>query len=589
MHNDGPSPRFTLGHWLILLAALVIGLFIPFALWLGITGAIAADSMQKAKSDIARAQAAVANQNDAQVRELVPAITGSTSSAHAMVSGPVWNTARRLPFVGATASALTDSITAVDIAAQGALLPLSAAIAQVRSGSLLDSDGSINLAQLSGLQRPMNAAAAAITEASALASAAPKTGVVDSVASETENVATQLTGLRHQILAVGEATEVLPSMLGRQDRQRYFVAFTSPAEARGTGGFLGTFGILNADKGKLSVERLGSNTELNDFTAPVVDLGEEYTRLYSNNSALWSGMNLSPHFPFAAKQWIEGWKRQTGEQLQGALAVDPATLSYLMGVTGPITLPDGEPLTSTDVVPFLANGVYQRFASDNAARKKFQVTVADRAINGLIAGEAHPQLILTAMARAASERRLLVYSADPTVQRVIEQWPLSGIVDTTPGPYAMLVVNNLAGNKADYFLDRSLTYRQVSCGSPRVDSQITAILTNNLPPSGNAPAVIYRGDPGAGVAKPLSTRVSAEILLPIGAGITSATLNGEEVPIASISEAGRPGTVFSLDLERAKPVTLLLNIREPVSVSEPRVPVQPLVRPQLTAVSRLSC
>ena len=50
------------------------------------------------------------------------------------------------------------------------------------------------------------------------------------------------------------------------------MAFQTNAEARGTGGLLGGFGILRFDDGKPTIDTLGPNTELNKpYTA--IDLG----------------------------------------------------------------------------------------------------------------------------------------------------------------------------------------------------------------------------------------------------------------------------------------------------------------------------
>ena len=39
------------------------------------------------------------------------------------------------------------------------------------------------------------------------------------------------------------------------------------------------------------------------------------------------------------------WQHKTGEHLDGALALDPTALSYLLHATGPATLPDGSRVT----------------------------------------------------------------------------------------------------------------------------------------------------------------------------------------------------------------------------------------------------
>lgn len=55
------------------------------------------------------------------------------------------------------------------------------------------------------------------------------------------------------------------------------------------------------------------------------------------------------------------WKLQSGQQLGGALATDPVALSYILGVTGPTTLPSGESVTADNVVRSTEIDLYARF------------------------------------------------------------------------------------------------------------------------------------------------------------------------------------------------------------------------------------
>ncbi|MEI6623298.1 MAG: DUF4012 domain-containing protein, partial [Actinomycetes bacterium] len=508
MTRDRDAQRPSLWRWIVIAALTVVALCIPVVIWLGATAVVAAKYTKQAKSDISVAQAAAAAGDSAKATAMVPAITSSTSIAHAAVSGPAWWLAERVPLIGPSVRAITTTISAVDQAASGALRPLAVANGIVRTGDLRGSGGQINIPEIVELQRPMNAAMAAMTSASTMVSGIDATKVIAPVADQVAPVVDQINELQRQVSAVAQAADILPTMLGAKADQRYFVAFTSPAEARGGGGFLGTYGILLAHNGVLKMEHVGANTDLKDFKAPVLDLGSDYANIYSADSVQWTGMNQSAHFPFAAEQWITGWERQTGQQLQGAIALDPTTLSYIVGVTGPILLPDGRKLAESQVVPYLTNGIYEQFATDNEARKQYQVTIARDGMKTMLSSTAAPASLGAVMAKAASERHLMVYSTDPMVEAVLAQWPISGVVDGTHGPFAMLVVNNLAGNKADFFLDRSLSYSTLSCQPDTMESEITATLTNQLPRTGPLPAVVGgRLDKHAQGAPARSTRV----------------------------------------------------------------------------------
>jgi Protein of unknown function (DUF4012) len=83
-----------------------------------------------------------------------------------------------------------------------------------------------------------------------------------------------------------------------------------------------------------------------------VDFGPDYHQLYNGaaTTTFYVNGNLSPHFPFAAQIWASMWKKFSGQQVDGVIAVDPTALSYLLAVTGTATLPDNTQINGANAV-----------------------------------------------------------------------------------------------------------------------------------------------------------------------------------------------------------------------------------------------
>ena len=112
------------------------------------------------------------------------------------------------------------------------------------------------------------------------------------------------------------AARLAPSMMGADGPRTYFMGFQTNAEARGTGGLLGGFGILRFDNGARNRRHPGGRTtELKGPFAPI-DLGPEYAEQYgfTNPSTDLRNSNLSSHFPYAAQIWKSMWAQQTGNE-----------------------------------------------------------------------------------------------------------------------------------------------------------------------------------------------------------------------------------------------------------------------------------
>ncbi len=59
------------------------------------------------------------------------------------------------------------------------------------------------------------------------------------------------------------AVRLAPQLLGADGPRRYFVAFTTPAEARGMGGFMGNWAVLTASEGRIRISDFGRTRDLN--------------------------------------------------------------------------------------------------------------------------------------------------------------------------------------------------------------------------------------------------------------------------------------------------------------------------------------
>lgn len=58
------------------------------------------------------------------------------------------------------------------------------------------------------------------------------------------------------------AVELAPQMLGADGDRFYLVLFTTPAEARGLGGFPGNYAVLRASNGRLKMPTFGRVSDL---------------------------------------------------------------------------------------------------------------------------------------------------------------------------------------------------------------------------------------------------------------------------------------------------------------------------------------
>ncbi|WP_326823999.1 DUF4012 domain-containing protein [Streptosporangium sp. NBC_01756] len=390
--------------------------------------------------------------------------------------------------------------------------------------------------------------------------------------------------LRGWLGSAATVTALLPPMLGHDGPRRYFMAFQTNAEARGTGGLVGAFGILRAGPGGIGITRLSDNKGLATSPAPVADHGADFRARYGPSAVrMLSISNLSPHFPYAAATWTGLWERQTHRRLDGAIAIDPIGLSYLLEAIGPVTLPGGERVTAENVVDLTERTAYARY-TDPTVRKRFLITVAGAVSETLPKALAEPFRLLPALLHMVDERRIQIWSRRGAEQSLLSAADVGGVLPRRPGPFAGLVVNNSAGGKLDYYLKRSLDYELGPCWSGLRPTTVRVRLTNDVPDRSLPSYVTGRMD-----SLRLHHAVGSNLLwvsLYAGAGtkMRTARLDGDRVAVTREDERSHPVYSTLLEFAPGQSRTLEFDLLEPSSGRQPLVPVQPLVHPQHTRI-----
>ncbi|WP_316744381.1 DUF4012 domain-containing protein [Streptomyces sp. MK7] len=578
----------------MLRCALLVTAALPLvgAVWIAVTALLARSELIAAQRDLdtlrqsgtsASVTASPSGVATASALDwLVRSAAAHAARAHRLTTGPAWYSAAMLPLLGDPARTVRGAAYAVDRLTGTVLTSLVQAMPQPAP----DGRGNGMAQALEALQKhapQIERAARTATQVRADVHALPKSTWLPAADRARAGLQQQLDRLDPVMTDASVAARILPPMLGTQGERRYFLAFQNFAEARGTGGLPGAFAVLRADHGRLSFERFGNDTEMARMKANV-DLGADFDALYqsSDPTHVWVNSNISPHFPYAARIWAAAWREHTGEKVDGAIAVDPVTLSRFLRVTGPARMTDGTELTADNVVNLTEQASYARY-KDVTRRKAFFVDAARAAAGPLIAA-AHDSHQLPALLVAVNDAqragRLKIWSAHANEQRLLESRPYSGTLPDTPGPFAGLVVNNAAGSKLDYYLDRSMVWEAGECrpGGGRAVT-VTVTLTNRAPASGLPDYVTLREDHPAYPTRPGDNRLLVSYYAGVGADLTGATVDGRPAMLAPGVERGHPVYTVDMELPAGSHRTLVLHLLEPHATGTPILLRQPLATP----------
>jgi hypothetical protein len=263
------------------------------------------------------------------------------------------------------------------------------------------------------------------------------------------------------------AMKQMPLLVGSETPVRYFVGITNEAELRGIQGIIGEYATIEIDKGKISVSRTGSNTDLVNPDVLPPELIGDYSQTYGEINTEWQNMNLSPFLDPAALQITNAWKLQTGESLDGVILLDTVALAkWAIPKVGTIESAQGRVLATWEALAdYLSNGVYFEFPTDQIARKQFQSEIAGKLIAAITGSSLEPQQLFRSLAKPMIDGRMVAWLNNDLgsefnrtiLARSYESFPTDVVVG----------FNNWTGNKMDFYL-KAETSDEVECVGSQV-------------------------------------------------------------------------------------------------------------------------
>jgi hypothetical protein len=369
----------------------------------------------------------------------------------------------------------------------------------IRDGKIVApfKDGVLDIAPLREARQPADRMLDHIARARRQVAGSPTLLLFPSVAAARRNALETLQQAEEQAEIAAGAAFLLPRIFGGDGPKRWVLGAENSSELRGRGGFVGSFGILTADQGRASLENFTSITTLPPISGELSILASvdpEYARQYAFLGGLsaWANTTMSPDFNKAGALFLARLEPALQQEFDGMITLDPTGLSYLLKATGPVQV-EGieEAVTADNIVNLSLNELYFRFEDDNPDRRELLTDIA-AAVWGRVfnSPDLNPRALFDALARSASERRMVMYAVDPEEQKAIERLGLAGRVEQGPDDYLLLLAQNFGENKADYYLTRHMTYTGSFDHDGNLDARLSVRVHNTAPKDAPLPSYI---------------------------------------------------------------------------------------------------
>jgi hypothetical protein len=340
------------------------------------------------------------------------------------------------------------------------------------------------------------------------------------------------------------AQELVPSVLGFSGPRTYLVLAQNNAELLPTGGLISVYGLITFWEGrieKMFFEDAVAFSErwmkAGNYAEPPGPLANYLLKGWSWNLAL---ANWSPDFPTAARQAEWFFEAGGGQPVDGVIGINVTTLEELLGVTGPVDVPDyGVRVTSENTLDVIeANTRSPAHPGDD--RKAIVAIIANEVLDRVLHAEPSQwSPLLDTLQEVGDEKDLLIYLNDANEERLVQEMGWDGGLRDGPGDYLMVVDASVNSTKLNIAIEQSLRLDVTLDELGNARHQVTLGYVNDLPrwEEGRDPELVSRlmlGGTYGGYVR---------LLTPPESQLVAATERGSSIGVDEISEEGGK-TVF---------------------------------------------
>lgn len=251
----------------------------------------------------------------------------------------------------------------------------------------------------------------------------------------------------------------LLDILGHDNSRQYLLLFQNNSEIRATGGFIGTYGLLSLDRGrikKLFVDGIFNvDGQLREKIIP--------PRPIQKISTAWSmhDSNWFADFPTSAQKTAWFYEKTGGPTVDGVIALTPVVVERLLKLTGPIVMPEYEIiLTPKNFVELIQYKVEVDYDKDLNQPKKILADFAPKFIKALTElSLENKKEAFSIIFEALDEKHILIYFNQNDLENFIGEQGWGGRIIETEKDYLSVVSSNINGFKTDKVVKEEISHQ----------------------------------------------------------------------------------------------------------------------------------
>jgi Protein of unknown function (DUF4012) len=259
--------------------------------------------------------------------------------------------------------------------------------------------------------------------------------------------------------------------LGAETDKRYLLVFEDNAEMRASGGFVGSYALVDVSQGKITnieVPKGGSYDTKGGLIQNVIP--PQPLTLVNKRWYFWDA-NWWPDWEKSAQKLSWFYEKSGGPTTDGVIAFTPTVLERVLQIIGPVDMTDtnGMVMTSDNLWMNMRTAIDNENASDSKLSYDLAENQPKKIVGQLMQKimTVIPQrmdrdkfvALLSSLQLDLNDKQILLYLDDSDLQAEVEARNWGGRIKDTNKDYLLVADTNIGGGKSDRLINETIDQR----------------------------------------------------------------------------------------------------------------------------------
>lgn len=254
--------------------------------------------------------------------------------------------------------------------------------------------------------------------------------------------------------------ENFEKIIAENSFKRYLILFQNNNEIRATGGFLGTYALIDFERGKIKNFEMPAGGTYDLAGWLTVKVAPPSPFFIAQPKWFFHDANWFPHFPTSAEKLIWFLERSGGPTVDGVIVFNAELISDFLEVIGEISLSDYQKIINSKNFILETQKAIEIERREKGKPKQFLVDLTPILLRKIFSLE--PAKLASLSEKIISgfeEKKITLYFNDKTIEKFFQEKNWAGEIKESPFDYLQVVVTNVNGAKTEGVISQKIHYQ----------------------------------------------------------------------------------------------------------------------------------